>query len=147
MSRLSNRFGFHPHPCPNINVLMRVLSGEISLELMVRLAESSSDVSGLADTSELGMSSVSSHLRQLHFFQLVDFERDGVRHVYRLSPGVKVQIRGGAVQITVTSADGSSLSLCVPRAMRGALEKVRENRPEGMPLSDSVASIANAALK
>lgn len=94
--------------------VVRVLSRSECLEILSALAGSQADVSTLSVVLQRGMSTVSRSLGLLRAVQLVSFEQDDNRRIYRLTRSVWVESADHALSISIPARDGSCVTVRQP---------------------------------
>jgi DNA-binding transcriptional ArsR family regulator len=116
MTRFWENGSGHASPCPHARKLLKLLGCEVSLEILVQLANNEKDVSEVARDLELDVTTISRGLKALHGFAMVEVKRVKSQHLYRLAPGIKVSVNGVNVCVTAKAADGARLVLRMPRS-------------------------------
>ena len=86
------------------------------LELLQCLAElREADVSTIAASTDSDPSAVSHVLRRLQQSGLVEFQQEGQRHVYRLSPVIGADLSAKKLELTIRTWDGVRLAVSMRR--------------------------------
>lgn len=78
------------------------------------------DVTHLAEALALSVASTSRHLKALRAEGLVEFHGEHARHMHVLSPGVHLHAREDAVELSITSESGTTLTLGMPPTAIGS---------------------------
>lgn len=84
------------------------------LQILAALGRAPLDVSHVAAAAEISVNLASGHLARLAKAGLVEFERQGGHHVYRLSAGTHVESTGAGTRVTARASDGCESSVFVP---------------------------------
>src|SRR5580765_7225010 len=84
-----NRSGSNEH-CPDVPRMLKLLSTQLNLEILLQLNAGEKDVTTIANDLELECSNVSRCLRRLHSFSMVEMTRAKKQHRYRLGAGVRL---------------------------------------------------------
>lgn len=90
---------------------MRLLQNPLHLRILIRLAQSPLDVSGLQDALGLDQSHISHALAKLKGCGALESERVKKRQIYRLSELIQVSACDDAVGIAVKCRNGDALRL------------------------------------
>ena len=90
---------------PGLTDLLLCVTHKTRRELLRSLAESSKDVSTLAEELDFELDKISHHLRPLRECGLVEFKAFKKKRIYRLSDRVTTSICGGMLHLTVASAN------------------------------------------
>ena len=116
MKRFWENGSGHSSPCPSVRKLLKLLSAEISLDILAKLAMGAMDVSHMAESIEFDIVATSHCLKAMHSFSIVEVKREKQRHIYRLGPGVKVSLNGEQFYVSAKTADGAKVVVRVPVA-------------------------------
>jgi predicted transcriptional regulator len=115
MARFWQEGSGHESLCRDNRRLLRILSSNFVTEILTKLAHGEKTVNDLADALDLGGDCMSRILKLLHSVSMVEVRREKQFHIYRLGTAVQVRFNGHLVQICASAADGSNVSLAVPR--------------------------------
>ena len=116
MKRFWEEGSGHSSVCPSVRKLLKVLSSDISLDVLVQLTRGAGDVTSVADAVEFDIVATSHCLKTLHSYSIVEVKREKQRHIYSLGPGVKVSLNGENFYVSARTSDGAKIVLRVPVA-------------------------------
>ena len=84
------------------------------LQILMALGQGRLDVSHVASAAEISVNLASGHLARLAKAGMVEFERQGGHHVYRLAVGTRVEHDSDGAHVTVAASDGCRAGVHVP---------------------------------
>lgn len=90
------------------------------LQILTMLGGGPLDVTHVAVAADVSVTLASGHLSRLARAGMVEFERQGGHHVYRLSARTRVERTPGGLRVTACASDGCESSLLVPWSSRMA---------------------------
>ncbi len=97
-----------------IHKQVRVCSWKGRLSILSLLIDGPKEVSALAESASLDLSTASRHLKALRAESLVTCRRDGRRRIYSLSDLIRVGVQRDRVDLTIRASWGTSLILVLP---------------------------------
>ncbi len=110
----------HDPSCASLTSLSSCLAHRIRLEILRTLAESSKDVSTVAEELQLGIDTISHHLRLLRKCGFVQVEAIKQKRIYSLARRVITSVSGKILNITVDGSNEEGITIHIAPSPRFA---------------------------
>jgi DNA-binding transcriptional ArsR family regulator len=114
MNRFWENGSGHSGRCPHLRDMFKLLSSELSLELVKELIDEEKDVSTMAAALELDAPAISRHLKLLHSYSIVQVKCSKQHHIYSLGAAVEVSQLGDLLRVKTKTADGAVIDISIP---------------------------------
>ena len=108
----------HDPSCASLTSLSSCLAHRIRLELLRTLAESPKDVSTVAEELQLGIDTISHHLRLLRKCGFVQVEAIKQKRIYSLARRVITSVSGKILNITVDGSNEEGITIHIAPSPR-----------------------------